>query len=119
MEVSVGSRKVMLSGSVVVMSDEPVMFSLAAGFVVVIRFEHTDAVGEKQCKAVVENNQLHITYVNYDDPVFTTNRESMLLGSINGNKILFNVAFSYVGDRANHSRVIHYTFLEEIVAEGK
>lgn len=117
-KVYVNERKVRLSGSIVVTNDEPVKFALSDSFIIVFKFAHDEDQKERHRYANVVGKELVITFVNYEDQLGSANSESVVLGTIGDVKIYMNFALFLIGDKARHTRVVHYTFLESPQEKG-
>lgn len=111
MDIYIGNnQRVVLSGSVIVMGDDPIRFSLNSNFIVVFRFERNTSVKEKSRRHEIVNNELVITFVNYEDALWVSNAIQEQLGTFQGKPLFMNFALSYVGTAECHSRIVSYTF---------
>ena len=106
------NQKVVLSGTVVSIGDDPVRFVLHQDFVVVFRFFHDDSVNGKQRRHEVVKNELIISFINYENALWVTNSAQEHLGTLQGRPLLMNFAISFIGSLESHSRIISYTFCQ-------
>lgn len=111
MDILIGGMRVIDSGCVISVNDQPIRFSFQADFQIEVRFKYTET-NRQEITSTVESNILIITFSNFTNALSTTSRMPLRLGILNAKTISISFALQYIGDNNTHSVVFNYAFLE-------
>ena len=110
MKVKIDNRDVLYSGSCVSINDESLLFEFAPDFKICVRFENDDGK-KKYISYEVVDNVLVMKLFNFSRGIGSATRESLHMGTLNGQDVYLNFTHYYLGDEQHHTRVFHYSFI--------
>ena len=111
MDVIIDGRKVIASGCVISVNDQPIRFAFEANFQIEIRSRY-DETKTQEITNAIEEEVLVITFRNFTSALSTVSRMPLQIGILNGKTISISFALQYIGDKNVHSIAFNYAFLE-------
>ena len=105
------------TGSVITYNDEPLIFELAAGLKIIIRFALDKNVqGQKMDYNVISNMELELLLTNFNSSLGTGNVAPLPVAKIDNRQVYLNFMVYSLNESSN--KTVHYTwYLRELKEE--
>ena len=110
MKITVGNYEVYNSGIITSFDNADVLFNVASGVVVRLRFK-TDESNQQNMQADInESGELVFTLTNFNNPLGTEFTKPLEIGLLEGSKFLLHI--KVLGNQNSSNRTILYTWLK-------
>lgn len=110
--VSSQNHEILLNGSIITFSEEPVIFKFE-DLNITVKFENDNNTSQSLVKTYLDHNGLTLIMTNCNNPLGIGNTEPLQIGIIKSRKLFFNYIVHSLGEQSKNKLLNYCWYLEK------